>query len=253
MAMPRYSLTKPGLFVCGTDTAVGKTVVTCAIARRLRAASWRVGVCKPMASGCVEHNGELVNNDALLLREHAKCDAPMSIINPLRFAPPLAPAAAADRSPDWDAVAHSLATLDRDHDGLLIEGVGGLLVPLDANDPQVTVLDLIHAIGYPTLVVTRPGLGTLNHTAMTVRLLRENSCRIAGLVICGMPADAHDDPSLTSNRHWMEKMTGTAVLGVVPRDDEDPIAAADRALADAHWPDFLSASSSGMETNSSSD
>jgi dethiobiotin synthetase len=253
MAMRRFPLTKPGLFVCGTDTAVGKTVVTCAIARRLRAASWRVGVCKPMASGCVEQDGELVNDDALLLREHARCDDAMSIINPLRFAPPLAPAAASDQSPDWQVVAHSLKTLDRQYDGLLIEGVGGLLVPLDANDPQLTVLDLIRAIGYPTLVVTRPGLGTLNHTAMTVRLLRESGCRVAGLVISGMPADADDDPSLTSNRRWMEKMNGVAVLGVVPRDDSDPIVAAYRALATVHWPDVLSAPSSGMETSSLSD
>jgi len=244
-------LTKPGLFVCGTDTGVGKTVVACAIARRLRAASWRVGVCKPLASGCDERDGELVNDDALLLRKHAQCDAPMSIINPLRYAPPLAPAAATDQSPDWSVVARSLKTLARDHDGLLIEGVGGLLVPLDPNDAQVTVLDMIRAIGYPVLVVTRPGLGTLNHTAMTVRLLRAGGCRVAGLVICGMPTDGRDDPSLTNNRHWMEKMTNAPVLGVVPRDDDDPIAAADRALGGVHWSDFLSvSSSSGTETSS---
>jgi dethiobiotin synthetase len=248
--MNHFPLTRPGLFICATDTGVGKTVVTCAIARRLRAVSWRVGVCKPLASGCDERDGELVNDDALLLQEHAQCEAPMSTINPLRFAPPLAPAAATDQSLDWSTVARSLEALDREHDGLLIEGVGGLLVPLDPHDPRVTVLDLIRAIGYPTLIVTRPGLGTLNHTAMTVRLLRENQCRVAGLVICGMPADGAGDPSLMSNHQWLEKMNGTAVLGVVPHDEDDPIAAADRALADIHWSDVLSAPS-GTETSSS--
>ena len=68
---------------------------------------------------------------------------------------------------------------------MLIEGVGGLLVPIDSTDPQRTVLDLIKAVGYPVVIVARAGLGTLNHTSMTVRLLREAGCRVAGVVLNG--------------------------------------------------------------------
>ena len=143
----RPHLVKPGLFITATDTAVGKTVVTCAITHALRQERRRVGVCKPFASGCLTSRHGLVSQDALALEEYADSGQPMRIINPIRYGPPLAPAVAArqsGRSPEGARIAESLEALDADNDFLLIEGIGGLLVPLDEGH---TVLDFAAWLG----------------------------------------------------------------------------------------------------------
>ena len=224
MFEPPLILTSPGLFITGTDTGVGKTVVTCAIAAALRQQEKgiRVGVCKPISSGCRRDREGLVHEDAEALAHFADCRQPLDVINPLRFAPPLAPAVAAElagMAMDWDALRRALELLDREHDVLLIEGVGGLLVPIDPRQPKRTVLDLAAALGYPVLVVARSGLGTLNHTAMTVRLLGQAGCVVAGIVINGYDGDVarSGDESITSNRVWLAKMTGVPVRAIIPR------------------------------------
>ena len=217
---------KPGLFVTGTDTGVGKTVVCCAIAAawRERHRRGRLGVCKPFGSGChLDRRGQLVHEDAQALAAHSGCTLPLEVVNPLRFAAPLAPAVAAEterRAIEWDVLGRSLTQLDREHDALLIEGVGGVMVPLDPRSPRFMVAQLAAALGYPVLVVCRPNLGTLNHTAMTVELLRQAGCRVSGLVINGIdpdPAAARADPSLRSNADWLERLTGVKVLARLPR------------------------------------
>ncbi len=245
---------KPGLFITGTDTGVGKTVVTCAIAAALRKQlpGVSLGVCKPFATGCRRDREGLVNPDAEALAHFADCRQPLEVINPIRFTAPLAPAVAAKQSDspiDFEALGRSLALLNRESDALLIEGIGGLMVPLDPRDPKYTVLNLIAELGYPAVIVTRAGLGTLNHTAMTARLLKQAGCQCAGLVINGYDADAAntDDPSVASNRVWLERTTGLKALAVVPR--VDPIGAEPQhgrldpgileAVELAYWPDIL--------------
>lgn len=251
VAEPRST---PGLFITGTDTGVGKTVVTCAIAAALRrqAPGIRLGVSKPFASGCRRDREGLVNEDAEALAHFADCKQPLEVINPIRFAAPLAPAVAAQESGepvDWQALSRSIGHLERASDALLIEGIGGLMVPLDPRRPKTTVLNLIVELGYPVLIVTRAGLGTLNHTAMTAGLLKQAGCKVAGLVINGFIADPAkvDDPSITGNRLWLEKMTGVKTLGVVPKVDEigaqpekgrlDPDIL--EAIELTYWPDAL--------------
>lgn len=219
----RLKLKSPGLFITGTDTDVGKTVVSCAIA-----AAWRrqeggkLGVCKPLASGCRKEREGLVNTDAEALAHFADCRLPLDVINPIRYAPPVAPAVAAEQAglpPDWEGLARALGVLDAASDALLIEGAGGLMVPLDPARPEWNMVDLIRVIGYPTLIVTRSTLGTLNHTAMTVRLLRDARLPIAGIVMNGYEGDdaLANDPSIATNRRWIEKMNGCPVLAVAPR------------------------------------
>lgn len=238
----KLRIRKPGLFVTGTDTGVGKTVITCAIARALRFGGKddverRVGVCKPLASGCRHEREGLVSDDAIALAYFADSRQPLDIINPVRYRQPLSPAAAAEaekRLPDWSAVARSLELLDATSDVMLVEGVGGLLSPLgpvpdrDAGkEPKrwLTVLDLILALRYPVVVVARAGLGTVNHTAMTVRLLHEAGCKVAGVVVNGFEADeaAASDPSMAGNRQWITRMTGVPVLAVAPKCDPKAI------------------------------
>ncbi len=253
-----------GLFVTGTDTGVGKTVVACAIASALRrqlgsagrsgvASDGGIGVCKPFSSGCRRDREGLVSEDAEALAHFADCRRPLDVINPVRFSHPLAPAVAAEQTGqriDWPALKRSLDELDRSSDIILIEGVGGVMVPLDPLEPKLVVLDLIRAIGYPAVVVCRSGLGTLNHTAMTVRLLKQGGCRVAGLVMNMYDADAladATDPSIATNRQWLEKLTGCKVLAVCPKVKTDHIrphkgmidAAVLDAVAMTWWDDRL--------------
>jgi dethiobiotin synthetase len=262
----RLELRCPGVFVTGTDTEVGKTVVSCGIARALRLTPvidpvgagadrgggggkrgggrprlTRVGVFKPMASGCRREREGLVNEDAEALAHYADSDQPLDVINPVRYRLPMSPAACVEAEGvpvDWAAVRRSLSVIDRSSDVVVIEGAGGVLCPLSPSGwdgsmvggggersvatPRggaVTVLDLMAWVGYPAIVVARAGLGTLNHTAMTVALLRSAGVRVAGVVMNGYEGDAarQEDASMSSNRQWIERLTGVPVVATVPR------------------------------------
>ena len=256
-------LTRPGLFITATDTGVGKTTAACAIAWQLRRQGIaRVGVSKPFATGCRRLREGLVSEDAEALAHFSDCRQPLDVINPIRYARPLAPAVAAEAvgdAPDFDQLASCLRRLDQENDALLIEGVGGVLVPLSPTDPKLTVLDLIAVIGYPVVVVCRAGLGTLNHTAMTVALLRQRGCRVAGLVINGYTPDVKappaptslgadaTDPSIAGNRVWLQSMNDTSILATIPVCPAHEVAAHRGLLPDAvldaaaatWWPQVL--------------
>ena len=247
-------LKHPGLFITGTDTDVGKTVITCAIAAVLRRQrpGLRIGVSKPLSSGCRRDREGLVSEDAEALAHFADCRQPLDVINPIRFGPPLAPAVAAEqsnRSIDWSELHRCLQLLDQQSEAILIEGVGGLMVPLDPSNPALDVLGLITTLGYPVLIVARSGLGTLNHTVLTARLLQSAHCHIAGIVMNGFDADesASSDPSVASNRLWLSRLTGAPVLAAIPRVNPKKVkphqGLIDSAILEAvgtiYWPDLL--------------
>lgn len=229
--LPRITVNSPGLFVTGTDTGVGKTVVSCAIAAALRVQrpGAKIAVCKPFATGCRKERGGLVNDDAEALAHFADCRQALDVINPVRFREPVSPAAAAERlgKPiDWAMLESSVKQLDAYGDALVVEGAGGVMVPLDPARPKATWLET-GLFGLPAVVVARSGLGTLNHTAMTVRVLESAGIRVAGVVMNGYEPDEAaamaDDPSRPGNRQWIEKMTGAKVLALVPRLEADQV------------------------------
>src|SRR3954471_2351675 len=129
--------TIPGLFITGTDTGVGKTLVAGAIADWFRRRHQCVGVLKPVATGCVHRREGLVSEDAEFLAHCADSRFPLDVICPQRYSEPLAPAVAAERATqplDWDAVQRSIRMIERGSDVLIVEGVGGAMVPLDASN-----------------------------------------------------------------------------------------------------------------------
>ena len=205
----------PGLLITGTDTGIGKTLIAGAIAAHLRKQGMRVGVLKPAASGCVKRREGLVSEDAEFLAHCADSPHPLDIIAPQRFAEPLAPAIAAQRldvSLDWDAIQRSLNIVARDSDVLLIEGVGGIMVPMDAKH---TMLDVAQWLKLPAVVVARPNLGTINHTLLTVDTLRAAKVKVAGVVINGYPAEMPGVAEETNPRA-IEKWGKVPVLAIVP-------------------------------------
>lgn len=228
---------KPGLFVTATDTGVGKTVVTCAIADLLARLGLRVGVCKPFATGARREREGLVSDDAQALAFFARLDPEVGglpLVSPIVHKPAVAPAVAmelARQSFDPGPVAHSFATLDERCDVVLVEGVGGVMVPVDPEDPSRTVLDLVREADYPTVVVTRAMLGTLNHTALTVAALRNAGCRVAGLIVNFYEPD-DPDPAMQTNRDWLGRMTRLPLLATVPKVRPAQVAVAEGVLHD---------------------
>jgi dethiobiotin synthetase len=210
----------PGLLITGTDTGIGKTLIAGAIAAHLRKQGVRVGVLKPAASGCVHRREGLVSEDAEFLAHCADTPHPLDLIAPQRFAEPLAPAIAAQRlgtTLDWDAIQRSIDIISRDSDVLIVEGVGGIMVPMDAKH---TMLDLAQWLKLPAVVVARPNLGTINHTLLTVNALRDASVKVAGVVVNRYPAEMPGVAEETNPRA-IEKWGKVPVLCIVPDVKEE--------------------------------
>ena len=206
----------PGLFVTGTDTGVGKTLVAGAVADWFRRRGARVAVLKPVATGCVRRREGLVSEDAEFLAHCADARHPLDLICPQRYAEPLAPAVAAERAGqplDWAAVQRSIDLMTRDSDVLIVEGVGGVMVPLD---PKHTVLDFAKWLALPAVVIARPGLGTINHTLLTVNALR-GVAKVAGVVVNRYPAESPGVAEET-NLRALERWSRVPLLCVVPEE-----------------------------------
>jgi dethiobiotin synthetase len=212
----------PGLFITGTDTEVGKTVIAGAIANYFfrqqggddRA---RVAVSKPVATGCVHRREGLVSEDAEFLASCADAHFPLDIICPQRYREPLAPAVAADRAKqplDWPAIDRSLQLMSKDSNVIIVEGVGGILVPLDSDH---TTLDLVKWLNLPAVIVARASLGTINHTLLTIETLRRAEVPIAGVVINRYPADTPGTAEETNPR-YIEKCGKVPILAIVPNE-----------------------------------
>ena len=184
-------MTAPGVFVTGTDTGCGKTRVGCAVARAWRAAGRRVRVLKPVETGCERlGGGEPAPADARALAEAAGDDAPLDRLCPYRLELPAAPevaARAAGVEIRLDRIAAALARAREDADCVLVEGAGGLLVPLA---PGLDMAGLAAALDLPLLVVARAALGTINHTRLTLEAARARGLRVAGVAV------SHTTPGL---------------------------------------------------------
>ena len=189
-----------GLFVTGTDTGVGKTVVCSALMQRYRG-EMSIGYWKPVQTGIEQ------DDDTAVVRELAECAAEEIFDKGVRLRNPVSPHLAARLSgttialPDLEALADGLA-LDRTW---IIEGAGGALVPLNDTD---LMTDWMSRLGLPVLVVARAGLGTINHTLLTLEALRRRSLRVAGVVMVGEPND--------ENRRAIEHYGRTPVFGEMP-------------------------------------
>ena len=205
----------PGLFITATDTEVGKTVVAGAIAHWFARRGNRVGVFKPAATGCRRVREGLVSDDAEFLAACADTSYSLDVVCPQRFAEALAPAIAAERAGvalNWEAVRQALREIQGASDMMIVEGVGGVMVPMDS---QHLLIDVIAALELPAVVVARPGLGTINHTLLTLSALSAAKIPIAGVVINRYPADSAGVVEET-NLRAIEKWSKVPVLTVVP-------------------------------------
>lgn len=217
-----------GLFLTGTDTGVGKTHVTCALARLLRRQGRRVGVCKPVATGAERLGERWLSDDTRRLAEAADLalDA-AERITPWTFPDPAAPPVAARRLGVTLRVADlaaAVAAWKSRADLVLVEGVGGLLCPLTE---QETVADLAAALALPLVVVARRSLGTLNHTLLTLEVAQARGLPVAGVVV----SETAPPQGLAeaTNVDELRRRLRVPLLAVLPH------AGPDEALAGVDW------------------
>jgi len=205
----------PSFLVTGTDTGIGKTFISAGLAAALHRRGLSVGVMKPFASGARTVRGRLVSEDAELLKWAAGVDDPLELINPVCLKPPLAPLMAsqvAKKPIRLAKVWKAYETLRRRHAPMIVEGVGGLLVPLLTG---FTVVDLARKLRLPLVIVTRPSLGTLNHTALTLHAARTLGLRVLGLVV-NHSTRSRKGLAERLNPAAMVELTGAPLLGEVP-------------------------------------
>lgn len=211
------------VLVTSTDLFVGKTFVAAGLARALRERGYSVGVMKPIELGwSVKTDGEWPI-DAERLREAAGSDDPVEDVVPYIFEDMVAPQVAADRSREPIELARIKEALDRlreRHDIVLVEGVGGLAVPLDDG---IDLANLARDCDMKVMVVTRAHMGTLNLTYLTVNYARQCDLDVMGVVM-NMFDSSVEDPTTSTNKRMIERMCQVPVWGVIPlQEDSDTI------------------------------
>jgi dethiobiotin synthetase len=226
-----------GLFVTGTDTGVGKTLIAAALARFLRERDLNVGVMKPVETAVAKP--ATLGPDGALLQWAAACENDQELISPYRLRAPLAPALAAQEEGvriDCGRIVEAARTLAAAHEFLVVEGAGGLMVPVAGG---LLIADLVRQLDLPLLIVCRPGLGTINHTLLTVHAARSMGIPLAGFLINGMPANP--DAAEQSAPHTLASLASADLLGVLPsvagseQQKVEALAAAMGALPTLPW------------------
>ncbi|HLM09389.1 MAG TPA: dethiobiotin synthase [Thermoleophilaceae bacterium] len=200
-----------GLFVTGTGTGVGKSVVAAAICAALSSRGERVGAFKPVLTGLEEEPGTFGRDHELLAEACGRAQSPEEVA-PYRYGPPVSPHYAAELAGevvDAARLVEHARGLGRRFDALVAEGVGGLLVPLT---PGFLVRDLARELSLPVVIAASPGLGTINHTLLTVEAARAVGLNVRGVVMTPWP-DAPAGIEL-SNRATVERLGGVMVSGL---------------------------------------
>ncbi len=197
------------IFITGTDTGVGKTFVAIRLAQELLENGIRVGVMKPISCGPAKEN------DALLYKKKLKLKDPLNVINPVSLKSPLAPYVAAwieGKTINMKKIFAAVKKLKAKYDVLLIEGVGGAMAPIKKN---YFVADLIKDLKVPAIIVARAGLGTINHTLLTIEALKKRKIKISGIILNGYKGDLSE----RTNPAAIQELTGIDNIRVLPWED----------------------------------
>jgi len=204
-----------GFFITGTDTGVGKTVVTACLLSLYRKHKQSVGVMKPIETGVDPQCSSSANSDAKFLMEISRGSDPLALVSPIRLKPAASPyqAAKMENLPiNTDKIIQNFHTLADKYENMLVEGVGGLLAPLTSN---YLVCDLVRDLGLPLLVVSRNTLGTLNHTLLTLRVAEQEGIPVRG-VIMNRTEPGENDEIEKEHAGIITEFSGVPVLGEIP-------------------------------------
>ena len=203
-----------GLFIAGTDTGVGKTFIAGGLASLFHKRGVRVGVMKPVESGCERLADGLCPHDGLFLKEMSASTDDVEQIVPYRLEHPLTPSVAAELEDvviDLEVIQDAYRQRAARYDLMLVEGFGGLLAPLYKHSTSV---DVIRLLDIPLILVARNALGTINHTLLTVEHARQSGLTVVGIILnCCSP---DPDLSVETNHQVIKQLSGVPILGEVP-------------------------------------
>jgi len=206
-----------GVFITGTDTGIGKTVVAGGLAAALRNRGVNVGVFKPVATGGKRIREGLVSEDAEFLAACADSLDPLTEVNPCVYKEPLSPHLAARRAKqpvDRELIRRSWSTLCSKHEWMVVEGAGGLLTPIS---DRAFVADLAAECELPVVIVTDAKLGTLNRTGSAIEVARSRKLKLAGVIVNRYRPDTADVAEESAAAE-IERVFRVDVLAVLPDD-----------------------------------
>lgn len=210
--------------ITGTDTGVGKTTVACALAFALRMRGLRVGVMKPVETGVAQ-----TPIDAEALKAASGSEHSLDVICPVRYKAPLAPAVAAElegsSQPDMNLIACSFSAIAAASDVVLVEGAGGLAVPITW---QKNYADLANELGLEIVLVVANRLGCLNSTLLTLDYAAHRKLRVKGYIL--NQADEEKSPASVTNADALRRLTAVPCLGSVRHKEPLPLAIVERFL-----------------------
>jgi len=195
-------------FITATDTGIGKTIVAAGLCRALKQKGLNFGVMKPVSSGG--------RGDAEFLIKQTGVADPLDLINPCHFRAPIAPEFAArleHKKIEVSKIISAYHKLKAKYDGLIVEGAGGLLVPLRDN---YLMADLIEDMRLPVIIIARPTLGTINHTLLTINSAREYGLEIKGFIINYYAKNIKKDTGARLSPGAIAKISGVPFLGEIP-------------------------------------
>ena len=204
-----------GYFISGTDTGVGKTVVTACLLAFYRKHSISTGIMKPIETGIDPNCNSEANSDAKFLLTVSGNQDNIEEICPIRLKPSASPLQAAriqDQSLSIDSILEKFHRLQKKYDQVLVEGIGGLLVPLKAD---YLVLDLIKEMQLPLIIVSRFSLGTLNHTLLTLKAAQVAKIEVAGIIL-NHSANRQLNKIELGQKALIEELSGVPIIGQCP-------------------------------------
>lgn len=207
-----------GIFITGTDTDIGKTFVSAGLVYLLASQAYKTGYFKPVLSGAREEGGKLIPGDTEFVTNIAGLNVDYEKLTPYIFKRPVSPHLAAQLESkliDVEYIKKCFNSVKKEFDYLIVEGSGGLAVPL--NEEGYMVVDLIKKLALDIIVVARAGLGTINHTIQTVEYARSKGLNVKGIIINKYH---EDDLCERDNVLTLKKLNIAPILGMVPETED---------------------------------
>lgn len=230
---------KQGLFIAGTDTGVGKTIVAAGLVKLARDRGSRCVAVKPVETGCRIREGMLYPEDGAFLQAAANGDLTLDQCVPVRLSLPASPARAAameGRMLNMFDLEEHIRTVVEDYDLTVVEGAGGLMVPIQE---RLMMIDLIQRLGFPTVLVGRIGLGTLNHTLLSMEAFERRGINTVGIVLSCTRPDSGPEEAFTPED--VTRFVGHVPVVVLPHLDQETRHRAEKIAhtMDGIWPSAL--------------
>ncbi|NWF75995.1 MAG: dethiobiotin synthase [Nitrospirae bacterium] len=204
-----------GFFITGTDTGVGKTIITVALIKAVNLLGKKAGGMKPIETGCLKEGDVFIPSDGMLIKTMAHMEENIRHISPCCFQSPLAPFPASEIegiTVDLENIKKAYINLTKKYYAVIVEGIGGLLVPIKKD---YFVLNLAKEFGLPLIIVAKPGLGTINHTLLTLNYALKEGLQVAGIIL-----NNHHPPEYTlaeeTNPDIISKISPVPLLGIFP-------------------------------------